>query len=91
MTIRPLGDRLLIKPISEDEVTKSGIILPATVDREKKAEGEIVAIGNGEKVSKLELAIGQKVIFGRYAGEEIKVEDQDYRILEYKDVLAVVV
>lgn len=90
MTIRPLGDRLLIKPISEDEVTKSGIILPATVDREKKAEGEIIAIGNGEKVTKLGLMVGQRVIFGRYAGEEIKVADQDQRILNHEDVLAVV-
>ncbi|MEK7167445.1 MAG: co-chaperone GroES [Patescibacteria group bacterium] len=90
MSIRPIGDRILVKPILEQEVTKSGIVLPDTVDKEKKAEGEIMAIGNGEKVSKLEIKVGQKVLFGKYAGEEIKVENQDYKILSHEDVLAII-
>jgi chaperonin GroES len=90
MTIKPLGDRLLVKPISEEEVTKSGIVLPDTVDKEKKAEGEIVAIGNGEKITALGLAQGQRVIFGKYSGEEVKIDEQEYKILSHKEVLAVI-
>lgn len=90
MTIRPIGDRILVKPILEEEVTKSGIVLPDTVDKEKKAEGEIFAVGNGEKVSKLDIKAGQKVLFGKYAGEEIKVENQDYKILSHEDILAII-
>ena len=90
MSIKPVGDRVLIKPATEEEVTKSGIILPDTIDKEKKAEGEIVAIGSGEKVSKLGLAVGQKILFGKYAGEEIKVGEEEYKILSHEDVLAVI-
>lgn len=90
MNIKPIGDRVLVKPVAEQEMTKSGIVLPSTVDKEKKAEGEIMAIGSGEKVTKLDLRIGQKVLFGKYSGEEIKVDGQDYKILNHEDVLAVV-
>lgn len=90
MAIRPLGDRVLVKPITEEEVTKSGIVLPDTVDKEKKAEGEVVAVGTGEKIVTFNLQPGQHVIFGRYAGEEIKIDDQDYKIVSHDDVLAVI-
>lgn len=90
MKIKPLGDRVLVKPITEDETTKSGIILPNTVDKEKKAEGEIIALGEGEKIKKLNLKKGDKVLFGKYAGEEIKVDDIEYKILSHEDVLAVI-
>ena len=89
ISIKPLGDRLLVATVKEEEITKSGIILPDTA-QEKKAEGEIKAIGNGEKISKLNLAIGQRVIFGKYAGDEIKVDDQEYKILGHEDLLAVI-
>lgn len=89
MTIKPLGDRVLVAPTKEEEVTKSGIILPDTA-QEKKAEGSIVAIGAGEKIAKLGLATGQKVIFGKYAGDEVKVDDKEYKILNHDDLLAVV-
>lgn len=90
MMIRPTGDRILVSPVTEEEVTKSGIVLPDTVDKEKKAEGKIEAIGNGEKIAKLDLKVGQRVLFGKYAGEEIKVEEKEYKILTHEDVLAVV-
>lgn len=90
MSIRPLGDRVLVRPIAEEEVTKSGIVLPDTVDKEKKAEGEIVSIGSGEKIAKLNLSVGQKVLFGKYSGEEITVEAVDYKILNHEEVLAVI-
>ena len=90
MRLKPWGDRVVVKPVSEEEVTKSGIVLPDTVDKEKKAEGEVVALGNGEKITKLGLKVGDKVIYGKYAGEEVEVEDIEYKVLSDEDVLAVI-
>jgi len=90
MKLRPLGNRIVVQSLTEEEKTKSGIILPDTVDKEKKAEGKIIAIGDGEKIIKLGLKVGDKVIFGKYAGEEVKVEEVDYKILSDEDVLAVI-
>lgn len=90
MKLKPLGNRVVVEPISEEETTKSGIILPDTVDKEKKAEGKIVAIGDGEKIKKLNLKQGDKVIFGKYAGEEVKVGEIEYKILTDEDVLAII-
>lgn len=90
MNIKPLGNRLLVKPIKEEEITKSGIVLPDTVDKEKKAEGEIISLGNGEKLAKLNLSAGQKVLFKKWGGEEVKVEGEDYKILDHEDVMAVI-
>lgn len=90
MNIRPLGDRLLVKPLKEEEKTISGIILPDTVDKEKKAEGEIIAIGNGEKLAKLSLSVGMKVLFKKWGGEEVKMNDEEYKILDHGDVIAII-
>lgn len=89
MTIKPLGDRILVAPAKEEEITKSGIILPDTA-QEKKAEGIIIAIGAGEKVAKLGLLAGQKIIYSKYAGDEIKNDGKEYKILGHDDVLAVI-
>ncbi|MFA5124761.1 MAG: co-chaperone GroES [Patescibacteria group bacterium] len=89
MNIKPLGDRVLVATIKEEEMTKSGIILPDTA-KEKKAEGEVVAVGEGEKVSKLRLKPGDKIICSKYAGDEIKIDDKEYKILSSEDVLAVI-
>lgn len=90
MNIRPLGDRIIVKPSKEEEITKSGIVLPDTIDKEKKAQGEIIAIGNGEKIQKLSLKIGDKVLYTTYAGSDIKVEDIEYKVLSHDEVLAVI-
>ncbi len=90
MKLKPLGNRIVVEPLSEEETTKSGIILPDTVDKEKKAEGKVLAIGDGEKITKLGLKVGDKVIFGKYAGEEVKVDEVEYKILSDEDVLAVI-
>jgi len=90
MNIRLLGDRVLVKPQVEEEKTISGIILPETVDKEKKAQGEIIALGNGEKLAKLSLSVGMKVLFKKWGGEEIKIGDVEYKILDSVDVIAVV-
>jgi len=90
MGIKPIGDRVLVEPVTEAEITKAGIVLPDTIDKNKKAEGKIMAIGLGEKVSKLGLVIGQKIIFGQYAGDEVKVDDREYKIINHEDILAVI-
>ncbi|OGY87786.1 MAG: co-chaperone GroES [Candidatus Kerfeldbacteria bacterium RIFOXYA2_FULL_38_24] len=89
MNIQPLGDRVLVKVLETAETTKSGIVLPASA-KEKKAEGEILALGEGEKIKALKLNKGDKVLFGKYSGDEVEMEKEEYKILEYKDVLAVV-
>jgi len=89
MNIRPLGDRVLVVAVKEEEITKSGIILPDTA-KEKKAEGEVIAVGAGEKAVKLGLKSGDKVICGKYAGDEIKVDDKEYKIIAAEDILAVI-
>lgn len=91
MKLQPLGDRIIIKPVIEEEVTKSGIVLPDTVEKEKKEEGEVIAIGDGEKIMKLGLKEGDKVIFGKYSGEEITIDDIEHKVLKDEDVLAKVV
>ncbi|MFH1207317.1 MAG: co-chaperone GroES [Patescibacteria group bacterium] len=88
MKLTPLGDRIIVKAVTEEEVTKSGIVLPDTVEKEKKEEGAIVAVGDGEKVKKLGLKQGDRVIFGKYSGEEVKIEDVEYKVLKEEDVLA---
>lgn len=90
MQLKPVGDRVIVKPLKKEEVTKTGIVLPDTVDKEQKAEGEVLAVGTGEKVTKLNLVKGQKVIYKKYGGEEVEIEKEDYKILDHDDVLAIV-
>ena len=90
MKLKPLGDRVIVKPFQEEEVTKTGIVLPDTVEKEKKEEGEVISVGTGDKISKYGLKPGDRVIFGKYAGEEVTLDDVEYKVLEEKDVLAVV-
>jgi chaperonin GroES len=90
MKLKPLGNRVVVEPLTEEETTKSGIILPDTIDKEKKAEGKILAIGDGEKIKALGLKEGDTVLFGKYACEDVKVAETEYKILSDEDVLAVV-
>jgi len=83
-----LGDRIIVKPVTEEEITKSGIVLPDTVEKEKKEEGEITAVGDGEKIKKLGLKEGDKVIFGKYSGEEVTIDEIEYKVLKEEDILA---
>ena len=94
VNIRPLGDRVLVKPLSRETVTKSGIVLPDTA-KEKPQEGEILAVGPGKvldngKRTALEVSVGQKILFARYAGTEIKVENEEYLILRESDIMGIV-
>ena len=94
--IKPLADRVVIKALDREEVTKSGIVLPDTATKEKPQEGEVIEVGTGrtldncQKVA-LEVKKGDRVIFAKYAGSEIKVDGQDYLVLSERDILAVVV
>ena len=100
MNIKPLGNRVLVLPKKEEEVTASGIVLPDTVDKEKKAEGEIVAVGNGPAIVSLGLKVGDKILYKKWGGEEIKVgrgkDEVEYKILyvgseeDKSDVVALV-
>lgn len=93
MKIRPLGDRIVIKVIEVEETTKSGIVLPGTA-KEKPMQGEVLAVGSGEMVDgkrvPLELKVGDKVIYSKYAGTEVKMDGEEYLILRQNDVLAVI-
>jgi len=90
MKIKPLGDRAIVEPFTEEEKTKSGIILPDTVEKEEKEQGKIVALGDGEKIKKLNLKVNDIVLFGKYSGEEIKFDDKKYKVLKHEDILAVI-
>lgn len=94
MQIKPLGDRVLVKPLTSEEVTKSGIVLPDTAEKEKKEQGEVIAIGEGEKIKKLNLKVGDKVLFGKYAGDEVEMEEDsnkvEYKFLKDEDILGVI-
>ena len=93
MNIRPLSDRVLIKRLEAEETTKSGIVLPGTA-KEKPQEAEIIAVGPGGFVDgkeiKMEVKVGDKVLFSKYSGNEIKVNGEEYTILKQDDILAVV-
>lgn len=89
MNIKPLGNRVLVRPMKEEQI-KGGIILPDTAEKERKEQGEVVAVGEGVDIAKLNLKPGDKVLFGKYAGEEIKIDDADFRFLNHEDVLAVI-
>jgi len=87
MNIKPLGERVVIKMVEMEETTKSGIILTAAA-KEKPQVAEVVAVGPGTKDVTMELAVGDKVVISKYAGTEIKLENEEYIILNQSDVLA---
>ena len=94
MNFRPLHDRILIKRIEEKETVKGGIIIPDTA-KEKPQEGEVIAVGNGKmsedgKVIPLDVKAGDRILFGKYSGSEIKMDDEEYLILKEEEVLGVV-
>ena len=92
--LRPLGDRVVVQPTAREEMTKSGIVLPDTA-KEKPQAGEIVAAGPGRLDDKgerepMDVKVGDKVLYAKYAGTEFKIDDNDYLIVSQKDILAVV-
>lgn len=94
MKLRPLQDRILVKRVEEEEKTKGGIIIPDTA-KEKPAEGKVEAVGNGKlgddgKRIPLEIKKGDRILFGKYSGTEVKIEDKEYLIMREDDVLGVI-
>lgn len=94
LKIRPLHDRLIVKRLDEEQTTKGGIIIPDTA-KEKPQEGEVLAVGNGKILENgntvpLEVKIGDRVLFSKYSGNEIKVEGDEYLIMREDDIQAIV-
>ena len=94
MKFRPLHDRVVVKRIDAEEKTSGGIIIPDTA-KEKPQEGKVIAVGKGKvnddgKLTPLDVKVGDKILFGKYSGSEIKIEDNDYVILREDEILAVV-
>lgn len=93
--LRPLGDRVIVKPAAKEEITKTGIILPDTADKERPEQGEIIAVGpgrfldNGQRAP-MSLKVGDKIVFKKYSPDEVKVEDDEYLVISESDVMAVI-
>ena len=94
MKIKPLGDRILVQRVEEEEVKKGGIIIPDTA-KEKPQQGKVIAVGTGKisedgKRMALEVKEGDKILFGKYAGTEVKIGDEEYLIMREDDVLGII-
>jgi chaperonin GroES len=94
MNLKPLQDRILVKRVAEAETTKGGIIIPDTA-KEKPAEGSVVAVGEGKygddgKRMALELKVGDRILFGKYSGNEITINSEEYLIMREEDVLGII-
>ena len=95
MNIKPLSDHILLEPIKEEEKTKSGILLPATEEKEKPEQGKVIAVGPGKKdetgkLIPLEVKAGDRVLFTKYGPNEIKIDGKEYLIAREDDILAVI-
>ncbi|PYM85309.1 MAG: co-chaperone GroES [Candidatus Rokuibacteriota bacterium] len=93
MKVRPLHDRLMVERLEEKEVRKGGIIIPDTA-KEKPQEGKVIAVGNGKVTEEgkriaLDVKAGDKILFGKYSGSEVKLDDKEYLIMREEDILAI--
>lgn len=88
MNIKPLADRVLIRPMAAEEKTIGGIIIPDTA-KEKPLQGKVVAVGNGTKEEEMVIAVGDQVLYGKYSGTELEYEGEKYLIMRQSDVLAI--
>ena len=89
MKLVPLGDRVVLKQLKAEETTKSGIVLPGQA-KEKPQQAEVVAVGPGTEKVKMEVKVGDQVIYSKYAGNEVKLGDEEYMIVKQNDILAIV-
>lgn len=95
MNLKPLYDNIIVEQLKEEEVTKSGIVLPDTINKEKPQQGEVIAVGPGKKDSngnliEMSLKIGDKILFSRYSPNEIKIDNEEYLVMKEGDVLAII-
>lgn len=94
MNLRPLGDNIIVKPLAKEEISKAGIILPDTVDKEKPEQGEVMAIGPGKMLDNgqrgaMDIKVGNKVIFKKYSPDEFKLDGQEVLVLSQSEVIAI--
>ena len=94
MKIRPLQDRVIVKRLEEEEKTKGGIIIPDTA-KEKPQEGKVIAVGKGKmtdegKLIPLDVKVGDKILFGKYSGTEVKIEGEEHLIMREEDILGII-
>jgi len=95
MTIKPLSDHILIEPLKQEEKTKSGILLPASAEKEKPEQGKVVAVGPGKttdegKLIPIGVKVGDMVLFKKYGPDEIKIDGKEYLIASAEDILAII-
>ena len=89
--LKPLGDRILIEPLKAEEVTRAGIIIPDSA-MEERSEGKVVALGSGivkGKKYEFSVKVGDKVLYGKYSGEEVKIDGKEYKIIKEEDILGI--
>lgn len=94
MKLKPLHNNVIVKTLSQEEITKSGIVLPDTLDKEKPEKGEVIAVGPGKildngQLSAMTLKVGDKVVFKKYSPDEIKIDNEEYLVLSESDVIAI--
>lgn len=95
MKLRPLADHLIVKALSEEQVSSSGIILPDTIDKERSQQGEVLAVGpgkfleNGQRAP-MDIQVGAKIVFKKYAPDELKVDGEEYLVIRMDDVVALI-
>ena len=95
MTLRPIGDHLIVKPLAKEEKSASGIIIPDTVEKERSERGEVVAVGPGRALengtrSVVDVKVGDKVVFKKYAPDEVKIGGEEFLVIKMEDVVAVI-
>ena len=95
MKLKPINSNIIVKPIVEDEITKSGIVLPDTIDKEKPERGEVVAVGEGKILengqrAQMIIKVGDKVIFKKYSPDEIKIGGEEFLVISEGDVMAII-
>lgn len=95
MNLRPLGDRVIVKPVAKEEMTKTGIILPDTVNKERPEQGDVTAVGPGRLLDNgtraaMSIKVGDKIVFKKYSPDEVKIDDVEYLVISESDVMVVI-
>jgi len=95
MNIKPLGDKIIVKPVGREEITSSGIVLPDTVDKEKPEQGEVIAVGPGKRLDSGEIApvsvkVGDRIVFRKYSPDEITVDGKEVLVISESDVVGII-
>jgi len=95
MKLKPLFSNVIIKPLAKEEITKSGIVLPDTIDKEKPEKGEVIAVGSGKtldngQILPMSVKVGDQVMFKKYSPDEVKIDGEEYLVLSESDIIAII-